>query len=212
MGYTLVIGTKTWSSWSLRPWLLMRQAEIPFEEIVIPLRQPDTAAQIARHSPSGKVPVLKRTDGDAIWDSLAIAEYLAEHHPDKALWPSEPRARAEARAISAEMHAGFAALRSELPMDCLARLSVQPTEAALRDIARIRSIWSGARAAYEARGPFLFGAFSIADAMYAPVVSRFVTYGVALAPAEQRYAETIWALPAIVRWLKECAASAGAHA
>lgn len=205
--YTLVIGTKNWSSWSLRPWLLMRQAELPFQEIEIPLRQPATAQEIARHSPSGKVPLLKLGEGFAVWDSLAIAELLAERHPGKALWPSDARARAEARAVSAEMHAGFQALRNEMPMDCLARFPAQaPSEAVARDIARIRSIWSGARSAYGARGPFLFGAFSIADAMYAPVVSRFRSYGVALSAEEQRYADAVWSLPAITRWLEDCAA------
>jgi glutathione S-transferase len=203
---TLVIGTKNWSSWSLRPWLLMRAAEIPFTEIEIQLRQPDSAAEIARHSPSGRVPVLKLAEGGTVWDSLAIAETLAERHPDKALWPREARARAEARAIAAEMHSGFQALRSEMPMDCLAHMPVtQPSEAVQHDITRIRSIWSGARAAYGAGGPFLFGPFSIADAMYAPVVSRFRTYGVSLGPEEQRYAETVWTLPAMTRWLADCA-------
>jgi glutathione S-transferase len=204
--YTLVIGTKNWSSWSLRPWFLMRATGIAFTEIEIPLRQPDTAERIARHSPSGKVPLLKLADGYAVWDSLAIAELLAERHPEHALWPAAPRARAEARAVSAEMHSGFQALRNEMPMDCLAHTPVaEPSEAVQRDIARIRSIWSGARAAYGADGPFLFGRLSIADAMYAPVVSRFRTYGVALATEEQRYAETIWATPAMTRWLTDCA-------
>jgi glutathione S-transferase len=211
-GYTLVIGTKSWSSWSLRPWLLMRQAALAFAEIEIPLRQPDTAALIAAHSPSGKVPLLKLSDGFMVWDSLAIAEFLAERHPERGLWPSEERARARARAISAEMHAGFQALRTEMPMDCLARHAASPpSEAVARDIARIRSIWTETRAAYGAAGPFLFGAFSIADAMYAPVVSRFLTYGVSLSPEEQRYAETIWALPAMAQWLAGCRPARAAH-
>jgi glutathione S-transferase len=204
--YTLVIGTKAWSSWSLRPWLLMRQAGIAFEEIEIALRQPETQARIAEHSPSGKVPLLKLGGGFIIWDSLAVAEFLAENHPEKRLWPDDGRARAEARAVCCEMHSGFQALRTEMPMDFAAR---HPTPAlsedALRDIARIRSLWTSARAAYGAHGPFLFGAFSIADAMYAPVVSRFRSYGIALSPEEQRYADRIWSLPAMADWLAAAA-------
>jgi glutathione S-transferase len=210
--YTLVIGTKAWSSWSLRPWLVMTWAGISFEEIEIALRGPATETEIARHSPSGKVPVLKRSDGLTIWDSLAIAEYLAESHPEKRLWPAEARTRAEARAVSCEMHSSYQALRTEMPMDFAAR---HPTpalsEAALHDIARIRRIWTGARTAYGAQGPFLFGAFCIADAMYAPVVSRFRSYGIALSPDEQRYADGIWSLPGMRSWLQGCTAGAGAH-
>ena len=205
--YTLVIGTKAWSSWSLRPWLVMQVAAIPFREIEIGLRQADTATEIARYSPSGKVPVLLLSDGSAVWDSLAIAEFLAERHPQKRLWPDAPRARAAARAISAEMHAGFQALRNEMPMDVPARHAAPSlSEAARHDIARIRSIWSGALAAQG--GPFLFGAFSIADAMYAPVVSRFRSYGITLSPAEQSYADRIWSLPAMGHWLAACGTKA----
>ena len=210
--YTLVIGTKAWSSWSLRPWLLMRESGLPFEEIEITLRQPTTPAAIARHSPSGKVPVLTLADGFSIWDSLAIAEFLAGRHPEKKLWPDEERARAEARSVSAEMHSGFPALRNELPMDFGARRETPAlSEAASRDISRIRSIWTGARAAYAGRGPFLFGPFCIADAMYAPVVSRFRSYGIALSPEEQAYADRMWSLTGMQRWLEESTASPGAH-
>lgn len=205
--YTLVIGTKNWSSWSLRPWLLMRVAGIPFAEVEIPLRETGSPAALARHSPTGLVPVLKVAGGPQVWDSLAIAEYLNECHPDRRLWPDGRSARAHARSVSAEMHAGFATLRREMPMDILGRYpgTVQSTATA-GDIARICALWREARADYAQTGPFLFGQFSIADAMYAPVVTRFITYGVSLGPTEQAYADTIASLPAMAEWRAACAA------
>jgi len=204
--YTLVIGDKNLSSWSLRPWLAMRQCGIPFAEECIRLRQPDSRAEILRHSPSGKVPALKVRTG-VVWDSLAILDYLAERHPEHKLWPQDEEARAAARSIAAEMHAGFATLRNDMPMDLLNRLPSSPMSAALEvDIRRIAAIWKGTRARFGDGGPFLFGAFSNADAMYAPVATRFRTYGVDLArfgddgTGAAAYAEAILALPAMAEW------------
>ncbi len=198
--YTLVIGDKNLSSWSLRPWFLMRQAGIPFTEETIRLRGPDTKERILAHSPSGLVPALKTPHG-VIWDSLAIAEYLNEQHPDKGLWPDDIGARAYARSISAEMHSGFTALRSVMPMDFINRvMGVPPGEAVARDIARIVSIWTECRTAYGSGGPYLFGRFSIADAMYAPVVSRFRTYCVQVGTMAADYIDTIWDQRAIHEW------------
>ncbi len=178
--YTLVIGSKEGSSWSLRPWLLMKQAGIPFTEILITLRQPDTRAEIAKYSPSGAVPVLRHGER-AIWDSLAIAEYLAERHPEKALWPGDDGARAFARSISAEMHSSFRALRYGLPMEFSKRNLDPAIDAEVEaDISRVVAIWCEARQRFGEGGPFLFGRFSIADAMYAPVASRFTTFDSAL--------------------------------
>lgn len=212
---TLVIGDCNFSSWSLRPWLAAKQAGIAFEEVRVRLRRPGTAAAIQRHSPSGKVPCLIDGEGDAaivVWDSLAICEYLAELAPG--LWPADRAARAEARAVSAEMHAGFAALRNAMGMDIRAsRPGEGRTPEALADIARIVAIWEGCRARHAAGGPFLFGAFSIADAMYAPVVWRFVTHAVEVPPASRAWMETLLALPAMREWqagaLAEAAPDAG---
>jgi len=201
MVYTLVLGSKNLSSWSLRAWLGLRQFGLPFDEVVIELDQPQTQAEILAHSPAGRVPVLKIGDL-AVWDSLAILETLAERHPDLPFWPADAAARARARSISAEMHAGFAALRDELPMDCRLRTTMPAVSAdAAADIARIQALWRTARAQAGGAGPFLFGAFSIADAMYAPVVSRFVTYDVALEPPCRAYADAVMALPAMRVWL-----------
>jgi glutathione S-transferase len=202
---SLVIGDKAWSSWSLRPWLAMKASKIAFREELIRLRQPDTAAEIARHSPSGRVPVLKH-GALTIWDSLAICEYLAELAPKTGLWPQDAGARAAARAISAEMHSGFQALRNEFPMDFHARISGRVPSAQTRaDIERVVSIWQGMRHKYGAAGPFLFGAFTIADAMYAPVATRFTTYCLDLAAygddgSAANYAQTILAMPAMAEW------------
>ncbi len=200
---TLVIGTKGWSSWSLRPWLALRQAGLSFDEVLIPLRRPETAAAISRYSPSGKVPVL--IEGDVrIWDSLAICEYAAELAPE--LWPADARARAVARSVSAEMHAGFMELRRLMSMDVTARLPApEPTAALQAEIARILELWHDCRTRFGRSGPFLFGAFSVADAMYAPVVTRFVTYGVELSPIARAYVESITALPAMRDWAAEAA-------
>lgn len=198
---TLCIGDKNLSSWSLRPWLLMKLAGIPFTEKLIRLDQPDTTKEILKYSPTGKVPCL--IDGEiAVWDSLAIAEYLAERFPDKQMWPAAVAARARARSISAEMHSSFGELRKTWPMKFSQIGLRHPQPAAVAgDIKRISTIWTETRAAFGAGGPFLFGRFSIADAMYAPVVSRFMTYGpVDLPRAAAAYCETIFSLPAMQEW------------
>lgn len=215
--YTLVIGDKTFSSWSLRPWLALKQCGIPFTEICIRLRQPESKAAILRHSPAGKVPVL-RADELVVWDSLAILEFLAERHPEHRLWPADAPARAEARAVSAEMHAGFGAVRNEMSMDLSARLPTPPlTEALSAEIARIVAIWRDARARHGEDGPFLFGAFCNADAMFAPVATRFRTYGVDLAGlgddgSAAAYARTLLAMPAMAEWEAGAAAELKARA
>ena len=176
MPLTLVIGSKRFSSWSLRPWLALKAAGLPFDEVEIPLRQPDTKTRLRAVSPSGKVPLL--CDGDlVVWDSLAICEHVAERAPAAGLWPDDSAARAVARAVSAEMHAGFPVLRQTCPMD----LSLdQPLAEIGPDLAaeldRLDALWSDCRARFGAGGPFLFGRFTIADAMYAPVVTRVTTY------------------------------------
>jgi glutathione S-transferase len=201
----LVIGDKAWSSWSLRPWLAAKVANIPFREVNVRLRQADTGGEIARHSPSGRVPVLKR-GALTVWDSLAICEYLAELAPQARLWPEEAGARAMARSVSAEMHSSFQALRKEFPMDFHARIhGAEPSEQVRKDIARIAALWRETRAAFGAGGPFLFGAFTIADAMYAPVATRFRTYGVGLAAfgddgTGAAYVETLLAMPEMQEW------------
>ena len=208
----LVIGNKNFSSWSLRPWLLLKQAGLPFREIPVRLRQADTKAQILAHSPSGKVPAL--IDGDlTVWDSLAICEYLAEkaslNHVD--LWPADPKARVEARSVSAEMHSGFAALRQQMSMEVAAsRPGEGQTPEVLADIARIAALWTSCRERFAAAGPFLFGAFSVADAMYAPVAFRFHTYGVELPPLAAAYRDTLLALPAMQEWAAGARAEVGA--
>lgn len=200
MTTTLVIANKLYSSWSMRAWLLLTELAIPFEEIVIPLRRPDTSAAIRRHSPAGKVPVL--VDGDVtVWDTLAIVEYAAERWPDAGVWPRERGARALARAISAEMHAGFMPLRRACPMDLGHRFAERDRgEEMARDVARIEAIWTDARTRYGASGPYLFGAFSAADAMYAPVVARFEGYGIAVDPEARAYMDTILRLPSYRAW------------
>ena len=197
----LVIGNKAYSSWSLRPWLLMKQAGIGFEEIRLSLYEDGAKQKILQHSATGKVPVLK-DGGLTIWDSLAICEYLAEQYPEKRLWPSDSAARAHARSISAEMHSGFINLRSQMPMNVRREISGRAnTSEVVADVARIEMIWNDCRSRHGARGAFLFGAFSIADAMYAPVVSRLRTYGVPLAAEAGKYAASIHALPAMQEWI-----------
>jgi glutathione S-transferase len=202
---TLIIGSKNYSSWSLRPWLLLRQFEIDFDEIKLPLDTPEFYARIHDYSPSGRVPAL--THGDVhVWDSLAIAEYVNETFLDERGWPADASARAFARSISAEMHSGFSALRTEMPMNCRKCVDDHPaSEACANDIARIKSIWRESRQRFGNAGDFLFGSFSIADAMYAPVMFRFLSYGVALDGIERAYVETLRALPAIADWLADAA-------
>lgn len=197
----LLLGNKNYSSWSMRPWLALRYHGIPFAETVVPLYgDDDYKEKILAWSPAGKVPVLK--DGDVtIWDSLAILEHLAARFPEKDLWPAEAGRRAEARSISAEMHAGFAALRKEQPMNLRRTIPGLFFSADCQnDIARIDGMWADRRRRYGADGPFLFGPFTIADAMYAPVATRFKTYDVDLSPAAAEYMETILNLPAVREW------------
>ena len=198
----LVIANKNYSSWSMRPWVALTAFGIPFDEIRVTLDQPDTASQIAVYSPAGRVPVL--LDGDlAVWDSLAICEYVAEQFPQHALWPRAAPARALARSICAEMHAGFADLRSNMGMNIHASLPGRGnTPGTQADIGRICEIWETCLARF-GHHQFLFGEFSIADAFYAPVVMRFRTYAVALAPALQAYAERVAAQPAVAQWIRD---------
>lgn len=204
---TLIIGNKNYSSWSLRPWLVLKQAGIDFDEIRIPLDMPTTREQLLRYSPTGKVPVLQHDDL-TIWESIAICEYVAELAPDRGLLPQDVKARAVMRSVAAEMHAGFAALRQHFPMDCRARIADRGTPAQVQaDIDRILLLWRNCREQFGRDGDFLFGApFTIADAMFAPVVSRFVTYGVPLDEVSQAYADRIWSLPAMQEWLSAAAA------
>ena len=206
MTYRLVIGDKNTSSWSLRPWLALRQAGIPFEEINIKLREPDTKAQILRYSPAGKVPTLLTGDGQAIWDSLAILECLAEAHPEARLWPEKREARALARSVSAEMHSSFAALREHCPMELLTRAPM-PTlpDAVDAEVRRIIALWRDCRRRFGASGALLFGDFTAADAMYAPVATRFRTYLPDLAAygddgTAQAYVEALFAISAMTDW------------
>jgi len=190
----LLIANKNYSSWSLRAWLLMKQAGIAFEEEKLSFNQPDFHARIARYSPAAHVPVL--VDGDlAIWDTLAIAEYVAEQKPE--LWPADRAARARARSVCAEMHSGFRALRSRLPMNCELSLPLAIDNEVRRDVARVVDIWSAAT------GPFLFGAFSIADAYFAPVAIRFKSHGVALPDRARAWSDAMFALPALQAWTAE---------
>jgi glutathione S-transferase len=201
--YTLYIGSKRISSWSLRPWLAMKMARLPFEEVLITLRQPDTKDKIKLHSPAGKLPFLRIEDGDrveTIWDSLAICETLAERHPHARLWPDDAAARAQARSIVAEMHSGFPDLRKVLGMDIGRRHPTPELDDAVQaQIARIIDIWQSALAAHT-QGGCLFGHFTIADAFYAPVVTRFETYGIHLPAVAQAYSQRILALPPMQEW------------
>ena len=198
----LVVGNKNYSSWSMRPWLLLKQLEIPFEEEALSFNDPRFKERVLRYSPAGKVPVL--VDGDlAIWDSLAIVEYLAERFPDRGIWPADQRARAHARSICAEMHTGFGALRSQLPMNCELRLHWMPLDIhARRDVARIVALWTDCRTRFGQSGPYLFGKFSAADAYFAPVVRRFVGFDVELPQEAATYVATIDALAAMQAWVK----------
>jgi glutathione S-transferase len=212
-GLTLVIGNKNYSSWSMRPWVAATAFGIPFTEVRVLLDQPDTAANIARFSHAGRVPVLLAGDM-TIWDSLAICEYLAEQFPDKHMWPAGVAARAMARSVVAEMHSGFAGLRTAMSMNIKASLPGRGrTAEAQADIGRVCEIWEDCLSRFGHHN-FLFGDFSIADAFYAPVVMRFKTYGVALAPALQAYCERVQTHPAVARWVAEALAEtevAGKH-
>jgi len=196
----LVIGNKNYSSWSMRPWILLRQAGIPFEEVQLKFDQDTRVVGIGKYSKAGKVPVLI-VDGEPVWDSLAICETAAELHPDKHLWPQAPEARRVARSMCAEMHAGFQALRGKMPMNIRSRHPGKGmTPESRRDIDRVVALWTGCRERFGGAGSFLFGGFSIPDAFYAPVVMRFETYAVKLPPVAQAYAEAVRALAAVREW------------
>lgn len=202
--YTLVVGTKNWSSWSLRPYMALRHIGVPFDEQVVALRRDTTSAEIRKRSASGRVPLLEIAAGGqrcSVWDSLAICETLAERHPEAGLLPEGFRARCLARSYSAEMHSGFPDLREQLTMEYARTLPAPPLREATRaQIARILSAWNDALAEFGGDGGFLFGRFSIADCMYAPVISRFRTYGVELPPIAASYCERMLALPAMIDW------------
>lgn len=196
----LVIANKLYSSWSMRPWLVLRAFAIPFEEIVIPLRQPDSRARVLEYSPSGKVPAL--IDGDqTIWESLAIIETIAESFPGMAIWPKDRDARAHARAISNEMHGGFQTIRQMCPMNLGARYKApEMTDQLKANVDRLAAIWSEARQKFGKNGPYLYGGFSAADAMYAPVVTRLDSYSIAVDPETRRYMDTILRHPDVAAW------------
>jgi glutathione S-transferase len=200
MALHLTIGNKNYSSWSLRPWLALKVAGIPFEETIIPIHVPGSKEKFMARSPAGKVPILQ--DGAVtVWESLAILEYLAENFPAAGLWPGDRGARAHARAIASEMHAGFQPLRRQCPMNMwrpVKKLELSAETAA--NVVRIDAMWSDCRTRFGAGGPFLFGGFTAADAMYAPVVSRFHTYAVAVGVASVTYMEAVMALPAWREW------------
>jgi glutathione S-transferase len=210
----LYIGNKNYSSWSMRPWVLLKQAGIAFEEAMLRFDGfgTDTAFKRAalRVNPTGRVPVLVEDDGFAVWDSLAIAEYLAERFPDKALWPADARQRARARSVCAEMHGGFAALRGAFPMNIEAELPevgqrmLKEREDVRADVARIAGMWTALLDA--SGGPLLFGAFTVADAYYAPIVTRLRTYGVPVSPAVDAYMRRVLALPGVAAWVDEARA------
>lgn len=204
MTATLYVGNRNYSSWSLRGSLLVRQSGIDCLEVVIPLDTDESKARIAAVSPSGRVPVL-HVDGIVVWDSLAIAEFLHERRPGAGLWPMDVAARALARSVSAEMHSSFDALRSAMPIDVRAKRSVPWTPELQDDIARIEALWNACRATHGRGGDYLFGAWSAADAMFAPVVSRFRTYGVQLGPVAQRYVDAVWEWPALKSLAAEAA-------
>ncbi|RJG14735.1 glutathione S-transferase family protein [Massilia cavernae] len=212
-GLTLVIGNKNYSSWSMRPWVAMVAFNIPFTEVRILLDMPDTSSRIAEYSAAGRVPVLMAGEM-IVWDSLAICEYLAEQFPEKHMWPQDVAARAMARSVSAEMHSGFSDLRSAMSMNIRKHLPGHGrTPGAQGDIGRICEIWEECLSRF-GHHQFLFGDFSIADAFYAPVVMRFRTYGVSLAPALQAYCDRVAAHPAVARWIAEALAeteTAGKH-
>jgi glutathione S-transferase len=193
----LIIGNKTVSSWSMRPWILMKHFELPFEEVLIKLDMPSTAEEIKKYSPSGKVPALD-DEGMLIWESVAIMEYLNEKYPNKIMYPADLKQRAFARSLVMEMHAGYTDLREHLSFNAKKRHENFDLTAALNDINRIKSMFSTQLKKFA--GPFLFGDFSIVDAMYAPVVGRFITYGVPVDGLVKDYVETMMGLPAMKAW------------
>jgi len=199
---TIYLGNKNYSSWSLRPWLVLKRTTVAFDEVVIPLYQPGSRETVLKYSPSGRVPVLHH-DAIVVWESLAICEYLAESFPNFELWPKDQAARARARSVSAEMLSSFRALREHLPMNVRSSFpgrGVTPEVQA--DINRIMAIWRDCRTRYgDGKGEFLFGQFTIADAMFAPVVTRFRTYRIDLEREAEEYCDTIMAMPAMQEWI-----------
>jgi glutathione S-transferase len=206
MPLKLVIANKAYSSWSLRPWILLAHFKIPFEEIVIPLDEPTTRKRILAYAPTAKAPSLH--DGAiSVWESLAIMEYVAEKYPDKAIWPRAKAARAHARTLSSEMHAGFQALRQHCPTNFRRPVrKLELNDAVEADVARIEAAWAHARKTYGGASPFLFGRFSAADAMFAPVVNRLHVYDVKVKRATRDYMNAIMALPAWKAWIKDAEA------
>ena len=201
MPLKLILANKAYSSWSLRPWILLTHFKIPFEEVVIPMDEPETRANMLKYAPSGKCPSLH--DGKtAVWESLAIIEYVAETHPEKAIWPRAKAARAHARSLASEMHAGFGALRQACPTNFRRPVrAVALSEEVRADVARIEEAWAHARETFGTAGPYLFGRFSAADAMFAPVVNRFHVYDIQVSKPSHAYMEAIMALPAWKAWI-----------
>jgi glutathione S-transferase len=200
MALTLVIGNKNYSSWSFRPWIAMKVAGVAFDELLIPLYEPGSKERMLEHSPAGKVPIL--VDGDVrVWESLAILDYVAEAFPQAGLWPADRGARGHARAVAAEMHAGFVPLRRHCPMNMWRPVRERELPEDVADnVRRIDALWSECRARFGGAGPFLFGGFGAADAMYAPVVSRLHTYDAPVSPVSRAYMQAVMALPAWLEW------------
>lgn len=204
---TLLIGNKNYSSWSMRPWVLLRGLDIPFRERQLKFHTQEWDQHIGRLSPSGMVPVLWEGEpgsGFATWDSLAIAERVQDLFPDLAVWPRDPQARARARSLCAEFHSGFRAFRGAMPMNIRSRYPGKGLSPEVeKEIGRIQALWIDSRKAYGSQGPFLFGAFGAADAFYAPVATRFVTYGVELAGAARDYQQALLGSPGVSAWIAE---------
>ena len=199
----LIIGNKNYSSWSLRPWILMKQIGIPFEEVRIPLFEKGYKDEILKYSPSGKVPALC-SGSLTVWDSLAICEYVAEVYPEKKCWPEETTARSMARSVSHEMHSGFFEIRNTLPMNCRKQIELNEIPLELQsEIDRICEIWRSCRQLFSNEGNFLFGQFSIADAMYAPIVLRFKSYGIRVGEREGAYMKAMMSLNSLREWVAE---------
>ena len=199
----LIIGNKNYSSWSLRSWWLLKSIGAHFNEVIVPLGQPETRSTLLQYTPSGKVPVLLNQEV-SLWDTAAITEYMNESNIG--VWPSDHIMRADARAVSAEMHSGFTALRTEMPMNCSVRVKLTPSTACAADIARICAIWRDCRLNYGHLGPWLFGKWSAADAFFAPVVMRFNSYGIELDDVCSAYLHTVWFDPYIREWVADAAA------
>jgi glutathione S-transferase len=206
MPLKLVVANKAYSSWSLRPWILLAHFKIPFEEVVVPMDLPETRANLLKYAPTAKAPSLH--DGKiSVWESLAIVDYVAEAYPQKAIWPRSKAARAHARSLAAEMHAGFSALRQACPANFRRPVRAIPLSEEVRaDVARIETAWAHARETFGKAGPFLMGRFSAADAMFAPVVNRFHTYDVPVSKPTRDYMDAIMGLPAWKAWVADAEA------